>query len=154
MCQLRAARRENVTNKTLEREREPRGEVLSATRYSSRLACWAPEVRKSYLLARRSVGLVGYVGHVKRKLGYKTPSEQDHMDNATRECLDDLAENLRRINQNRRNWGTWRQRSEKDRDGRKSPFLEGLGRCFCVVRLDYVRVQVIVCIWMSTLFRS
>jgi hypothetical protein len=123
MHQLRAARREKVINKTREREREARGEVLSATRYRSRLgfpahvlARWAPEVRKSYLLARRSVGLVGYVGHVKRKLGYKIPSEEDHTDKATRESLDDLAENIRRINQSRRNWETWRERSVKDRE--------------------------------------
>jgi hypothetical protein len=34
---------------------------------------------------------------VKRKLGYKIHSEEDHMDKATRESLDDLAENIRKI---------------------------------------------------------
>jgi len=108
--QLKAARREKVTNKTREREREARGEVLSATRYRSRLgfpapvlARWAPEERKANLLARRSVGLVGYVGHVKRMLGYKIPSEEDQVDKATRKGLDTLAEKIRGINQSRRN---------------------------------------------------
>ncbi|KAI0288617.1 hypothetical protein BC826DRAFT_915617, partial [Russula brevipes] len=67
--QLRAARREKVANKTRERKREARGEVLSATRRRSRLgfpahvlARWAPAVRRANLLARRSASEVGYWG--------------------------------------------------------------------------------------------
>jgi hypothetical protein len=52
--QLRAARGEKITNKTREREREARGEVLSATRRWSRLgfpahvlARWVPAVFKA-----------------------------------------------------------------------------------------------------------
>src|SRR6266852_1343784 len=65
LAQLKAARREKVANKTRERERQMRGEVLSATRRQSRLgfpahvlARWDPEVRKAKLIARRSVGEV------------------------------------------------------------------------------------------------
>jgi hypothetical protein len=107
--QLKAARREKVANKTREREREARGEVLMSTRRRSRLgfpahvlARWSPEERKANLLARRSVGVVGYVGQVKRKLGYKIPPEEDRVDEATREKLDALTEELRRVNQSRR----------------------------------------------------
>lgn len=103
--QLKAARREKIANKTRERERQLRGEVLSATCQRSRLgfpahvlALWAPEVRKRNLLARRSVGQVGYVGQVKRALGYGIPPEQDEVDQVTRERLERLAETIRKSN--------------------------------------------------------
>lgn len=107
--QLKAARREKVANKTRERQREARGEVLTATRQRSRLgfpahvlARWSPEERKANLLARRSVSEVGYVGQVKRALGYKISPEEDRVDEATRERLDSVTGELRRINQSRR----------------------------------------------------
>jgi hypothetical protein len=108
--QLKAARREKVENKTRERVRQARGEVLMATRRRARLgfpahvlARWTPEARRANLLARRSVGEVGYVGQVKRALGYGVPLEgDDPVDEATRERLDRLAEEVRRSNQRRR----------------------------------------------------
>ncbi|KAI9448814.1 hypothetical protein BJY52DRAFT_1310440 [Lactarius psammicola] len=107
--QLKAARREKIANKTREREREARGEVLMATRRRERLgfpahvlARWSPKERKANLLARHSVGEVGYVGQVKRALGYKIPPEEDRVDEASRERLGALAEELRRVNQSRR----------------------------------------------------
>jgi hypothetical protein len=119
--QLRAARREKAANKLREREREARGEVLSVTRHRSRLgfpahvlARWTPEVRKANLLARRSVGLVGYIGHVKRKLGYNVPSTEDQEDKVTREDLDSLAEMIRRTNQSRRDSGARTMQTGKD----------------------------------------
>lgn len=109
LAQLKAARREKVANKTRERERQMRGEVLSATRRQSRLgfpahilASWDPEERKANLIARRSVGNAGYVGQVKRALGYKIPPEDDGADELTRERLDRLEEELRRSNRSRR----------------------------------------------------
>ena len=52
LSQLKAARREKVANKTRERERQMRGEVLSTTRHQSRLGfpthtvtLWDPETR-------------------------------------------------------------------------------------------------------------
>jgi hypothetical protein len=109
LAQLKAARREKVANKTRERERQRRGEVLLATRRQSRLgfpahvlARWDPEVRKAKLIARRSVGEAGYVGQVKRALGYKIPPEDDGLDKLAREKLDRLDEELRRSNRSRR----------------------------------------------------
>jgi hypothetical protein len=112
--QLRAARREKVENKTRERAREARGEVLAATRRRARLgfpahvlARWGPAERRERLVARRSVGVVGYVGMVKRKLGYgvdpgEEEEEEDRMDEAMRERLDRQVEEVRRIDQSRR----------------------------------------------------
>ena len=106
LAQLKAARREKVANKTRERERQMRGEVLTATRRQSRLgfpahvlARWDPKLRKAKLIARRSVGEVGYVGQVKRALGYKIPPDADEV---TRENLDRQDEELRRSNRSRR----------------------------------------------------
>lgn len=121
LAQLKAARREKVANKTREHERERRGEVLSATRRQSRLgfpahvlARWDPEVRKANLIARRSVGVVGYVGQVKRALGYKIPPEEDQVDELTREKLDRLEEELRRSNRSRRNGKAPIERTAED----------------------------------------
>ena len=109
LSQLKAARREKVANKTRERERQMRGEVLSATRRQSRLGfpthtltLWDPETRKAKLIARRSTGKVGYVGQVKRALGYRIPPEDDEVDELARERLDRLTEEIRRVNQSRR----------------------------------------------------
>ncbi|KAI0299689.1 hypothetical protein B0F90DRAFT_1574016, partial [Multifurca ochricompacta] len=106
---LKDARREKIANKTRERAREARGEVLTATRNRSRLgfpahvlARWTPEERKVNLLARRSVGVAGYIGQVKRDLGYKVPPEEDLVDDVTRKRLDALAESIRRVGQSRR----------------------------------------------------
>lgn len=109
LAQLKAARREKIANKTRERQRQMRGEVLSVTRRQSRLgfpahvlARWSPEERKANLIARRSVGKVGYVGQVKRALGYNIPPEEDEVDELARERLDRLEEELRRSNRSRR----------------------------------------------------
>ena len=126
--QLKAARREKVANKTREREREARGEVLTATRQRSRLgfpahvlARWSPAERKANLLARRSVGEVGYVGQLKRALGYKIPPEEDRVDEATRDRLDALSEELRRINESRRAEELGVQAQQTARDGSRLP---------------------------------
>ena len=109
LAQLKAARREKVANKTREGERQMRGEVLTATRRQSHLgfpahvlARWDPEERKAHLIARRSVGVVGYVGQVKRALGYKIPPDADEVDGLAREKHDRLDEELRKSNRNRR----------------------------------------------------
>jgi len=121
LAQLKAARREKVENKTRQKERQRRGEVLSATRRQSRLgfpahvlARWDPEVRKAKLIARRSVGEVGYVGQVKRALGYKIRPEEDEVDELTREKLDRLDEELRRSNRSRRDGEALIERTAED----------------------------------------
>ena len=126
LAQLKAARREKVANKTRERERQRRGEVLLATRRQSRLgfpahvlARWDPEVRKAKLIARRSVGEVGYVGQVKRALGYKIPPEDEGVDELAREKLDRLDEELRRSNQSRRDGDALIERTAEDSVVRK-----------------------------------
>jgi hypothetical protein len=48
------------------------------------------------------VGEVGYVGQVKRALGYRIPPEGDEVDGLAREKLDLLDEELRRTNRSRR----------------------------------------------------
>jgi hypothetical protein len=109
LSQLKAARREKVANKTRERERQMRGEVLSATRRQSRvgfpahaLARWDPEASKANLIARRSTGVAGYVGQVKRALGHRIPPEDDGLDELARKKLDRLVEEIRWINESRR----------------------------------------------------
>ncbi|KAF5382048.1 hypothetical protein D9615_004459 [Tricholomella constricta] len=74
---IKAARREKIANKTRERERERRGEVLRRTILRQRkgppahvLAVMTPEQRRMDKIAR-SVSEVGYVAKVKRKLGFK-----------------------------------------------------------------------------------
>ena len=123
LLQLKAARREKIANKTRERERQMRGEVLSATRRQSRLgfpahtlALWDPETRKANLLARRSASKVGYVGQVKRALGYRMPPDDDEvLDDAARERLDRLDEEIRRSNESRRCGEALTERTAKGR---------------------------------------
>ncbi|KAG5636405.1 hypothetical protein H0H81_008179 [Sphagnurus paluster] len=74
---IKAAKREKVTNKTRERERERRGEVLRRTILRMRkgppahvLAKMSPEQRQMDRTSR-SVSEVGYVAQVKMKLGFK-----------------------------------------------------------------------------------
>ncbi|GLB40306.1 putative complex I LYR family protein [Lyophyllum shimeji] len=74
---IMAARREKIANKTRERERERRGEILRRTILRQNkgppahvLSMMTPEQRKMDKIAR-SVSEVGYVARVKRKLGFK-----------------------------------------------------------------------------------
>ncbi|KAJ7212747.1 hypothetical protein B0H12DRAFT_1213443 [Mycena haematopus] len=74
---LRAARREKVANKTRERMRERRGEILRCTIERARkgppahvLARMTPAERRADRIIR-GVGEVGYVGMVKRRMGGK-----------------------------------------------------------------------------------
>ncbi|KAF7376042.1 hypothetical protein MSAN_00019000 [Mycena sanguinolenta] len=74
---LRAARREKVANKTRERLRERRGEILRCTIERARkgppahvLARMTPAERHADRIVR-GVGEVGYVGMVKRRMGVK-----------------------------------------------------------------------------------
>ncbi|KAJ7171821.1 hypothetical protein C8R43DRAFT_979553 [Mycena crocata] len=73
----RAARREKIANKTRERERERRGEILPRTLERARqgppahvLVHMTPEERHRDKVVR-GVGEVGYVGMVKRRMGIK-----------------------------------------------------------------------------------
>ena len=49
-------------------------------------------MRKAHLIAQHSVGVVGYVGQVKRALDYRIPPDADDVDGLAREKLDRLDE--------------------------------------------------------------
>jgi hypothetical protein len=74
---LRAARREKVANKTRERMRERRGEILRCTVKRARqgppahvlVRMTAAERRADQII--RGVGEAGYVGMIKRRMGMK-----------------------------------------------------------------------------------
>ena len=75
--QIIEARRTKIRNKTLEKERERRGEILKSTLRRQRkgppahiLAKMSPERRRMDKVAR-SVSEVGYVALVKRRLGMR-----------------------------------------------------------------------------------
>jgi hypothetical protein len=106
------ARRNRANNKRHEREREKRGEVLTATIKRRNkgppahvLEMMTEEERWMDRMARRSVSEVGIVGSVKRRLGWRLrePDKANLEDGlpAERERLDRIAdeineENLRR----------------------------------------------------------
>ncbi|KAF8071824.1 hypothetical protein FPV67DRAFT_1412243 [Lyophyllum atratum] len=104
---IMAARREKIANKTRERERERRGEVLRRTILRQNkgppahvLAMMTPERRKMDKIAR-SVSEVGYVAQVKRKLGFKlrnpdawkaelgAPEDKDRLDRLSQEIREE-----------------------------------------------------------------
>ncbi|TCD70884.1 hypothetical protein EIP91_001192 [Steccherinum ochraceum] len=75
---IKQARREKVANKTKELQREARGEVLRRTVFRARagppahiLSKMTPLQKRMDKVSRSSVSEVGYVGMVKRKLGWK-----------------------------------------------------------------------------------
>jgi hypothetical protein len=77
LATIKNARREKIVNKTRERERERRGEVLPCTIRRRRkgppahvLRTMTPEQQRMDKIAR-SVSEVGYVGLVKKQLGFK-----------------------------------------------------------------------------------
>ena len=77
LAAIKGARRDKIANKTLERTRERRGEVLSCTLHRRRrtppahvLRMMTPERRQMDRIVR-SVSEVGYVGLIKRRLGFK-----------------------------------------------------------------------------------
>jgi len=108
-----AARREKIANKTRERERERRGEILRRTILRQNkgppahvLAMMTPEQRKMDKIAR-SVSEVGYVAQVKRKLGFKlrnpddwkveigAPEDKERLDRLSEEIRQESARRMR-----------------------------------------------------------
>ncbi|KAH8104732.1 hypothetical protein BXZ70DRAFT_612206 [Cristinia sonorae] len=78
LAQIKQARREKVANKTRELQREAHGEVLRRTIFRRRagppahvLAKMTPVQKHMDKVSRSSVSEVGYVGMVKKKLGWK-----------------------------------------------------------------------------------
>ncbi|KAF9072741.1 hypothetical protein BDP27DRAFT_1290070 [Rhodocollybia butyracea] len=75
---VREARRNKIANKTKERERERRGEILNRTRKRWRknltphlLSTLSKEKIREELIVQRSVAEVGYVGLLKKRKGWK-----------------------------------------------------------------------------------
>ncbi|KAJ4499267.1 hypothetical protein C8R41DRAFT_815044 [Lentinula lateritia] len=76
--QVRAARRNKIANKTKERERERRGEILRVTRKRWRkgltphlLSTLSEKQKREELIVQRSIAEVGYVGLLKKRKGWK-----------------------------------------------------------------------------------
>lgn len=76
--QVREARRNKIANKTKERERERRGEVLRITRKRWRknltphlLATLSEKQKEEELTVQRSIAEVGYIGLLKKRKGWK-----------------------------------------------------------------------------------
>jgi hypothetical protein len=78
-----------------ERLREARGKVLMVTRRRAQLglpahvlARWTPVVKRARRVARREVGIVRYIGTVKRVLEYgDVPLEKNLMDDIIDEVM-------------------------------------------------------------------
>lgn len=109
---LKQARREKILNKTRELERERRGEIITRTiRRRNKgppahvLARMTKEQRQMDKIAR-SVSEVGYVGKVKRKLGWKLKHleawKREDGSPQDKERLDSMAEEIRLENERRR----------------------------------------------------
>lgn len=109
---IKQARRDKIQNKTRELERERRGEILRRTIRrrnkgppAHRIATMTKEERRMDKAAR-SVSEVGYVGMVKRKLGWKLrdPEAWKKEDGSPQDKprLDRMLEELRAENERRR----------------------------------------------------
>jgi hypothetical protein len=113
--QIVCARTEKIANKTRERERERRGEVLKSTIARKKqgppahvLAKMTREERRLDWISR-GVSDVGYVGKVKRKLGFKLKepdawkreegreSERGRMDEVSKEIAEENERRRREV---------------------------------------------------------
>ncbi len=112
LAQIKAARRERVENKTREYQREARGEVIRRTILRRKqgppahvLAKMTPQERHLDRVSRSSVSEVGYVGMVKRKLGWKLRNPEawkaEHGQEEDWPTLDAIEEEIRRKNRKR-----------------------------------------------------
>lgn len=119
--QIRAARREKVENKTREVQRERAGQVINRTLRRARkgppahvLVRMSPLRRYYDKVARSSVSEVGYVGWVKKKLGFKLSNPDPYaVENGREEDqprLDAVEEEIRKENLRRRD-GAWKRRN-------------------------------------------
>ena len=112
LAAIKRARHEKVVNKTGERERERRGEVLRQTiRRRNKgppahvLARMTPEEKHMDKVVR-SVSEVGYVGQVKRRLGFRLRDPEgwkvEMGRRGDKERLDEMAGMVERENERRR----------------------------------------------------
>lgn len=113
LAQIKRARTEKVANKTREYQREARGQVLRRTILRSRqgppahvLCKMTPKQRYYDKVARSSVSEVGFVGMVKRKLGWKLRNPDawkvEDGQEENQQSLDASEEQIREWNRKRR----------------------------------------------------
>lgn len=114
--QLKNARRDKVVNKTREKTRERKGEILRSTFLRRRqlppahiLSNMTPSQKKLYKIARGSLSEVGYVGAVKKKLGWKLKDSWlgerlEVGEVEKRPWLDLMGRSIERENERRRVW--------------------------------------------------
>lgn len=110
---VRKARQRKGENKRRERLREERGEVLPITLRRARkrppphvLSKMTEEQKRFDVISRSSVSEVGYIGYVKKKLGFKLRDPDswkvEDGDPKNREALDKLEAEIRAENERRR----------------------------------------------------
>ena len=112
LAAIKQARREKIANKTRERERERRGEILRRTVLRRNKGPPAHVLRRMTEEERkmdkvvRSVSEVGYVGQVKRKLGFKLRDpelwKREIGDVGDKPRLDRMMQGVRAENERRR----------------------------------------------------
>lgn len=102
---MKRARIEKYHNKKREAEREARGEVLAITLkrrgYGFPVAVrekWKRQRHKEMHIMRRSKAVVGYVGMLKRKYGWKVPPEEDRYEGEAEERLRRTEEAMMKVN--------------------------------------------------------
>ena len=116
--QLKNARRDKVTNKTREKTRERQGEILRSTCLRRRrlppahiLSTMTPSQKTLYKITRGSLSEVGYVGAVKKRLGWKLkdPGLGERLEAGEAEkrtWLDQMGRAIEKENERRRSvWG-------------------------------------------------
>jgi hypothetical protein len=110
---IKQARREKIANKTRELERERRGEVIARTIKRRNkgppahvLSRMSDEERRLDKIARSSVSEVGYVGLVKRRLGFKLRDPERWKAEggweADKQKVDEMMRGVERENERRR----------------------------------------------------
>lgn len=133
---MKRARIEKYHNKKREAEREARGEVLANTlkRRGSGFPVavrqkWSKRKYKEMHVMKRSKAVVGYVGMLKRKYGWKVPKEEDRYDGRDEQRLRGREETIRKVMEIRRQWA---ERSEvegaepMERERRRESEIEAL----------------------------
>ncbi|KAI0338978.1 hypothetical protein BDW22DRAFT_663212 [Trametopsis cervina] len=123
LARIADALRRRAANKLRERHREERGEVLKRTIIRARkgmpahvLSRASPERIKLDKIARSNVSEVGYVGHVKKVLGWKLKRDNPWVEDGPEEMREKLQAMEREVNEeNRKRRAEWARlaRSEK-----------------------------------------
>ena len=100
--QVEEARKEKTRNKQREKERERRGEVTKSMLKRRNLGypaavmnSWGDKKKKEMLVVRRSISEVGYVGILKRKMGWRTRPEEDALEGEVKDRVERMEQEIR-----------------------------------------------------------